>query len=90
MVSTPAFSIFRLAFLLVLPLGSHAAPDMPLLLVFIQNGPDLGIQNGIALGQSLGQGFVDGGFGNAELPGSRADSGTGFNHVHSQLTGALL
>ena len=31
-----------------------------------------------------------GGFGNSVLPGSCPDSSTGFNHVHSQFTGALV
>ena len=59
-------------------------------LVFVQNFPDLQIKRIIALPQMLGQCFMDGGFGNAELLCGFADSGTGLNHVHSQFTGALF
>jgi hypothetical protein len=44
----------------------------------------------IALTQALGQCFVDGGFGDAEVFGGGAYGGTGLDHVHSQLTGPFL
>ncbi len=70
--------------------GGQAAPDVPLLLILVQNMPDLGIQGIAAQAQLLCQCLVDGGFGNAEVPGSGSDGGTGFDHVHSQFTGSLL
>ena len=70
--------------------GGHSSPDVPFPLVFVQNLPDLQIEWIITLPQPLGQCFVDRGFGNAELLCCRADSGTGFNHVHSQFTGAFF
>lgn len=42
--------------------GGHASPDMPLLLVDLQNLPDLMIQSLIILRQALRKIFVDGGF----------------------------
>ena len=63
--------------------GGHAAPDVPFPFVLIENLPDLQVQRIIALPQPLGQCFVNRGFGNAKLLRSFADSGTGFNHVHS-------
>lgn len=49
--------------------GGHAAPDVPLLLVFVQNLPHLGVQGIAAQAQLFRQRLVDGGFGNAEVPG---------------------
>lgn len=76
--------------MLIFSFGSHAAPDVPFLFVFVQNFPNLKIQRIIALPQPFGQLFVDGRLGYAKPLGGRPDGGTGFNHVHSQFTGALL
>lgn len=70
--------------------GGHSAPDVALLLVFVQDGPGLGVKLGIAAPQPKGDILVDGGFGDAEVLRSRAHGGTGFNDVHSQFTGSLL
>lgn len=74
---------------LVFPLGGHAAADVALALVFIQHRPGLGVEGGIALVQPLGQIFVDGGFGDTEVLGGGADCCAGFDHVHSHFTGSL-
>jgi hypothetical protein len=79
-----------LILLLIFAFRSHTATDVTFLLVFVQNFPDLQIQRIVALPQFLRQRFVNGGFGNAELLCRGADSGTGFNHVHSQCAGALF
>ena len=84
----PAFPISL--FSLVFSPGGHAAPDVPLLLVDIQNLPDLKIQCIIVLLQPLGQVLMHRGFGDTEMPGGSPDGGTGFNHVHSQFTGPFL
>ena len=77
------FSLF-----LIFSFRSHTSPDMAFLFIFVQYFPDLQVQRIIALPQTLGQGFMHGGFGNAKLFCCRADSGAGFDHVHSQFTGA--
>jgi hypothetical protein len=76
--------------LLIFALCSHTAPDVAFLFVFVQNFPDLQIQRIVTLPKLFRQGFVNGGLGNAELLCGFADSGTGFNHVHSQCAGALF
>ena len=75
-------------FALILSPGGHAAADMAFLLVFVQNLPDLLIQGRIMVLQPLGQVLMYGGLGNAELLRCGTNSGTGFDHVHSQVTGA--
>ena len=75
--------------MLVFSLGGHAAADVALALVFVQNGPGLGVEGGIALVKPLGQIFVDGGFGDTEVLGGGADCCAGFDHVHSHFTGSL-
>ena len=74
----------------IFPLGGHAAPDVPLLLVPVQDRSGLGVELGVVLMQPTGDVLVYGGFGNAEMPGGGPDGGTGFNDVHSQFTGSLL
>jgi hypothetical protein len=63
---------------------------MPLLLIAIQNLPNLPVQMLIAPGQPLGQVFMNGGFGDAKVLGGRAYRGTRFNHVHSQCAGSFF
>ena len=70
--------------------GGHAAPDMALLLVEIQDFSDPVIQDPVALFEPLRQILMYGGFGNAEMPWSGAVGGTGFDYVHSQFAGPLL
>jgi hypothetical protein len=82
--------VAHILFTLIFFSGCHTTPDMALLLIHIQNLPHLLVQREIVLFQSVGQIFMYGGFGNTEMPGGGPDSGAGFNHVHSQLTGPLL
>ena len=63
---------------------------MPLLLVNIQYLPHLFIKPFVALGQPVLKILMYGGFRDAEMLGSRPDSGTCFDHVHSQFAGAFL
>jgi hypothetical protein len=74
--------------LLIFSLCSHTTPDMAFPFVLIQDFPYLQIQRIVALSESNRQCLVNRRLGNAELLCHGADSGTGFNHVHSQLTGA--
>ena len=76
---TPAF----LCFALVFSPGGLTAPDMPLLFVCVQHLPHLQIKSAVALWQPLLQVFVDGGLGNAKMPGGTSDGGAGFDPVHS-------
>ena len=74
----------------IFSLCCHSAPDMAFLFIDIQNLPHLQIQGVVVLLQPVGKILMYRGFGDAEVPGSRADSGTGFDHVHSQLAGPFL
>lgn len=60
---------------------------MPLLLVLVQNFPYLQIKPVVILLQPLRKVLVYCGFGNSELLGGSPYSGSGFDHVHSQLAG---
>ena len=77
-------------FALIFPTGGHAAPDVPLPAVQVQNGPDLPIEQGIAVGQTLAQVLVYRGFGNAEMLRRSPYGGPGVNDVHSQLPGPVI
>lgn len=74
----------------VFPPRRHPAPDVAFLLVFLQHLPDLKIQGVVILLQPVGQIFMYGGFGNAEVPGGGPDGGTGFNHVYSHFARAFF
>ena len=76
--------------LFVFSLGCHSAPDMPFLLVQVQNLPYLTVELCVVLLQPGGKVLMYRGFGNAEMPGRRADRGAGFDHVHSHFTGPFL
>ena len=84
------YSVASFLFSFILPSGSQAAADMAFLFIHIQNFPDLQIQGVIVLFQPLGNILMYRGFGNAEVLGGRPDRGTGFDYVHSQLTGPVL
>ncbi len=75
---------------LVLAAGGHAAPDMPLGLVLVQNGLHLPVQHPVTGGQTLRQILMYGGFADAELFGGGADGGPVLYQVQSQLSGSLL
>lgn len=68
----------------------HTASDVAFLLVDIQNLTYLYIEVSIYLGKPLGEILMYGGFGNAKILRRGADSGTSFNHVHSQFTGTFV
>ena len=77
-------------FSLIFPTGGHAAPDVPLPAVQVQNGPDLPVEQGIAVGQTLAQVLVYRGFGNAEMFRRGPNGGPGVDDVHSQLPGPVI
>ena len=68
----------------------HAAADMALSRVDVQDGADLGIKQAVALRQSLGKVLVDRGFGDAKMLRRSAHRSTGFDHVHSQFAGSFF
>lgn len=76
--------------MLVFSFGGHAATDVTLLLILIQHLSDLQVQGILTYPKLLGQGFMDGGFGNTEVLCRCPHRCTGFDYVHSQFTGSLL
>ena len=70
--------------------GSHAAPDVPLSLVFIQNLLHLKIQPPIKGREPLRQILVDGGFADAELFGGGTDGPTALYDVKGEIARPLL
>ena len=70
--------------------GCHAAPYVPLLLVGIQNLPNLLVENSVVPVKALGKVFVNGGLGDTKMFGGGADSCTCFDHVHSQFAGSVF
>jgi len=84
---------FRLGLLLsafVFFSGGHSTPDVTLLLVFIKNLPNLGIQLWVMTLKPLLQIFMYRGFGNVEFFCRCPDSCSGLNDVHSQFAGPFL
>ena len=77
-------------FALVFSSGGHAAPDVPLLAVPVQKGPDLAVERGIAQGKPLAQILVHRGFGDLEVFRRGPHGGPGIDHVHSQLPGPVI
>ena len=77
-------------FALVFPTGGQAAPDVPLLPVPVQKGPNLTVEQGIALGKPLTQVLVDCGFGDSEVLRRGPYGGPGIDHVHSQRPGPVF
>ena len=88
-IKSPGFPGDFLNALVFLP-GGKTAPDVALTFIFIQNRPDLPVEGEIHPLYPLGQVFVDGGFGNAEVSGGGAHGGSGFYDVHSHFAGSLL
>lgn len=70
--------------------GGQATPYMAFLLVSVQNVPYLGKKAVVKPWQPLCQILMYGGFGYPEACRCCADSGSGFNDVHSQLAGAFF
>lgn len=68
----------------------EATANVPLCLVFVHKLLYLTVQCGIVLLQSLGQIFMDGGFGYAKFLSGGAYGAACFDHVHSQLAGPIV
>ena len=72
-------------FVFVFLFGSHAAPQMPLCFVFVQNGFDLIEQSAVDGVEPFGNIFMYSGFGYAVFFSGVADGGFMFNNVHCKL-----
>lgn len=70
--------------------GGFSAAQMTLGFVPVEDGADLSIQASVNVTETLGQIFVNGGFGYAEMSGGIAHGGVVFNNVQSQLNGSLF
>ena len=78
------------SFSLVFSPGGQAAADVALGFVQIQQLPHLAVQRRVDLHQPLGDVFMYGRFGNAELGGGCPDGGFILDDIHSQIAGALF
>ena len=70
--------------------GGHAAPDVALCPVLIQQRADFQVQRSAQLRQSGGKVLVYSGFRDTEFLGSGPNGSPVLDHVYSQLTGSLF